>query len=446
MDELERTVLGCLILRPEFLEKFDLNSNLFSSARNKKILSEVRKLWEKEHPSTIDLVILADRLGEDGIHGYLLNITEGIPYGIPEETFNHYFVEFKKKKLTEKIIKKINHQARTGQFNFEEIRTLVNELDRIGQPKIDINRVLKKGDELQVLKIEVEWLVEKLIPKRSIILLSGKGGTGKSFLALQISKSLSEGRSLFELQTARSMVFYLDYENSYPLLIERLRKLDVREVFFWHLSAEISPPRLDEDNWQLLFELPRDSLIIFDTLRAAHHLDENSSRDMAIILGRLKELREAGFTILLIHHTGKADDRVYKGSTAISDLADHVLALYKIKRDSFEIDDSPVNPGDYFWLGTWEKSRYEPFHMYLHFSEDGSGFVLAEDPDQENLEAISDFIQECGYSPSQSEIFEWAKNNIEINRKGKLTALLQRGEGKYWRSRKEGRRRVYEII
>ena len=223
-----------------------------------------------------------------------------------------------------------------------------------------------------------------------------------------------------------------------------VRAIDIRKASFWHQSFEPRPPKLDGDGYSAYKSLPPQSLIIFDTMRAAHDLDENDSKDMAQIMGRLKEIRNAGFTVLVIHHAGKGNDRASKGSTAITDLADHVLSLYRVRRNTFkEIDDdNEASPDDLFRLGTGEKTRYEPFQLFLKRSETGA-FVLADDPDEEAMQAISDFVRAAGHALNQTEIFTWAKKDLEMGRKTKLVRLLRKGENRLWISIKTGVKRTY---
>jgi hypothetical protein len=163
-------------------------------------------------------------------------------------------------------------------------------------------------------------------------------------------------------------------------------------------------------------------------------LDENSSRHMAFIMTRLKELRDRGFTIVLIHHSPKGDEKTYKGSTAIVDQCDHVLSLDRVNGGGQEIDGEdwklPLR------LGVRGKTRYEPFSMFLKF-DPSKGFEKAEDPpdpDEESLKVIFDLIVKFKKrkkgAPNQSDLSTRVKD-LGINKK-RLLRLLKKGEGRYW--------------
>ena len=162
---------------------------------------------------------------------------------------------------------------------------------------------------------------------------------------------------------------------------------------------------------------------------------------MAMIMQRLKELRDCGYTILILHHTSKSSDRIYKGSTAIFDLCDHNLSLHKVKKGCYtpEESESDDDTDNYCYrLGTQDKTRYEPFHIFLEFDTEKGCFILAPDPETETLEGIHNLL--VGKEPLKTnDIFELVKTEIGIKGKGRLTYLLKKGDGRYWISESQGR-------
>lgn len=328
----------------------------------------------------------------------------------------------------------------------------VSELSGIGVGQTDTPdfkpfSVLKKGSELGQLNITIEWAIDRLLPKQSITLLHGKGGIGKTWLSLIMADAINKGIQFNRLDTASMPVVFIDFENSLPVLIDRIKKIGIEDVLFWHNSNEkLKPPKLDKDDWTLYEQLPEGSLLIFDTLRASQGQDENDSRHMAFILSRLKELRDKGFTILLLHHTPKGNDRTYKGSTAILDLADHVLSLHKVRRnnpDGGEIEDDD-DDNCLYRLGTKDKTRYEPFHIFMAFDKT-QGFIPALDPDEDELRFIQETLHEKG-TLNQRQIFEILKDELDIKSKGKVISLLRKGEPKFWISHKIKNAVYYETV
>lgn len=296
---------------------------------------------------------------------------------------------------------------------------------------------LLKWNDILTLNVKTEYLLDKLIPKGSITLFFGKGGIGKTSLALQISRAISEGLPFGDLQTIKTPIFFIDFENPLAVLKQRIEYIGhADDIYVWHISNDPMPPRLDSKQWELYKQLPP-GLFIFDTLRASHLSDENNSQDMAIVIARLKELREAGFTILLLHHTPKGNEGIYKGSTALLDLVDHVVSLEAVRDpegESIEFDKDNL-----YRLGVRIKTRYEPHHIFLKFNPDIKGFEIAKDPDIENVEAIYEILKETQAGLKQKDLKEKIKNELDFT-ESQIRKLLKKGEGIAWDVHKGGDR------
>jgi len=303
------------------------------------------------------------------------------------------------------------------------------------------------GAELQTLDIPVKWAVEGLLPREAITLLSARGGMGKTILSISIADAVTKGILFLGLETMKMPVVYIDFENSLPTLVERIKRIDASNVLFWHPTNEIKPPCLDSKEYELYKKLPQGALLIFDTLRASQSRDENDSQHMAMIMQRLKELRDCGYTILILHHTRKGDDKVYKGSTAIFDLCDHNLSLHKVRKGCYTPEESESDDDtDYCYrLGTQDKTRYEPFHIFLEFDTEKGCFVIAPDPETETLEEIHGLL--AGKEPlNQKGVYELVKGELGIKSKDKAIRLLRKGLDKFWETKKfEGNKSIYYV-
>ena len=370
--EQEKEILGQLILAPHLLELDLLDQGFFSSEDARKTFAAITEIWEEMRPTDIDIGILAAKKGLS--MGFISGLISG-NYRPTQEAFTWRIRELKRKRASERVLKlaldESQQLVKTGEVDpasLDKIREGFAEIEGLDAKAFDPAAVLMPGKMIQALQFETEWTVEKLIPARSISVLHSPGGLGKTWFSLALAKAVSSGTPFLGLKTTPGPVCYIDFENPLPVLVGRVRRLDIRDVLFWHLSANPSPPRLDTSEYKLYRQLPAGALIIFDALRATHSGDENSSQDMAFIMGRLKELRELNHPILLIHHTPKASERLYKGSTAISDLADHVLKLYQSRRGGLEEIQEYEEPGiDARFVLTTGKTRFEHFHLFLSF-------------------------------------------------------------------------------
>ncbi|OGW56000.1 MAG: hypothetical protein A2Y81_08515 [Nitrospirae bacterium RBG_13_43_8] len=290
-----------------------------------------------------------------------------------------------------------------------------------------------KWNDILSLDVKTEYILEKLIPKNSITLLFGRGGIGKTSLCMQIARAIASGIPFDTLQTIQALVYYIDFENPLAVLKERVEKIGQSEnLYVWHISNEIQPPKLDSNGWDLYKQLPA-GLLIIDTLRASHMSDENDSKPMSLIMGRLKELREIGFTILLLHHTPKSNDAVFKGSTALLDLCDHVLGLEEIK--DTEGENIEFDCQNLYKVGTRIKTRYEPYSIYLTFKPEIKGFGVAVDPDIEKMEGIQEILNQSAEPLKQKDLREKAVRELDLPDR-EVRKLLKKGTGLYWNTEK----------
>ncbi len=456
-NEVERGILAALALRPSLFELADVTAADFAPGRTREMFSLMAEQWESDRPADsegIDLNRIADKLRGDCPGTFCAEIISG-QVRVEPETFKRRVAEIRRCRRSEQIVTEAlklgEIHLKTGAFDkegFAELSRLIVKQSANGGPQIDVLEVLRTGTELQKLDARIEYSIDKLLPAKSLTLFHGRGGIGKTWICLQLAAAVSEGVPVFGQASRLQPVVFINFENPLAIMVERVRRLDVRYVHFWDRSADPRPPKLDSPDYELYKKLPAGALLIFDSLRSGHDGDENSSRDMAIVMGRLKEFREAGFTVLVNHHSAKGNEKSYKGSTAISDLADHVLSFFKVRPSSFEEieDDLGPAPGDLFYFGTREKTRYEPFKLFLSF-QDGGSFILAGDPDVDKLAEIQAFIGSAGHGLTQTEVCAWAKAEFGIGKKGKIIALLTKGASAgRWRSRRDGYRRIYESL
>jgi putative DNA primase/helicase len=315
------------------------------------------------------------------------------------------------------------HGNNAGHSSVTGITPSPRPIDKKGP--IDPTRYLRTGAQLQEMEITVSWLVEDLIPENSITPLVGPAGYGKSTVCLNLANAVDRGLSWLGRETIQKPVYVLDFENPLAVDVERSRALDLSGVLFWHTSAEVPPPRIDSPEYEAYKRLSP-GLVIVDGHRASQRGDENSSQDTGLVMERWKELRDLGFTIVLIHHTTKANAEVFRGSQALVDQADHVLYFYPVRRPGA---DDPIDLEDpdsmTYFLGTKDKTRFKACRLYLKRAGNGR-FTLAGNPDDEKIELLTALLSDRE-ELTQNEFMKAAKEEAGYG-KDLMRRLLKLGE------------------
>jgi archaellum biogenesis ATPase FlaH len=171
-----------------------------------------------------------------------------------------------------------------------------------------------------------EW-VTGLIPKRSLTLLAGHSGLGKSPLAGQLAVSLAAGVPFLDFPTKETTVVYLDFENGMGQLENMFQRisqhLGLREVpqhnlFVFSISNAPSMwGKTGCDIWQLICEV-KPGLVIVDSLGSClpeiEDKNSNANRELQKFREIMSQCKHAGTSIVLLHHLKKPSDLYSIGS------------------------------------------------------------------------------------------------------------------------------------
>lgn len=156
---------------------------------------------------------------------------------------------------------------------------------------------------------DVEWVVESLIPKHGMTVISGNPGEFKTWLTILMAICITHNTAVFgKFKTSQGSVLIVDEEDHMRLVQERLRLLGARsEDTIYYLSQ--SGFKVDSDEARkALIQLVREKeikLVIFDSLVRIHQQDENDAKGMSKVFLCASEIVKAGASILLTHHHRK---------------------------------------------------------------------------------------------------------------------------------------------
>jgi biotin operon repressor len=180
---------------------------------------------------------------------------------------------------------------------------------------------------------ERQWLIENLWAEQAVGILGGEPKCCKSFLALDMAVSVASGmpclRRFPVRRTGKVLIF--PAEDSHGTVRQRLEGIcaAANTAFDMLPLYVITAPRL-------LLDLPQDrqrlhetvaalrpALLVLDPFIRLHNADENASREVAPLLGYLRELqREFQLAVILVHHVRKRSgkDRPGQALRGSSDL------------------------------------------------------------------------------------------------------------------------------
>ncbi len=249
--------------------------------------------------------------------------------------------------------------------------------------------------DLRALQLpDQAWAVDGLLPLGALTLLSAREKAGKGLLSVDLCCSVALAEPFLGRAVRQGTAVYVALE-------EHIR--DVRDRFLARAGDEAGETvrvlplnGFTEDRLKLndaaamnrLLAMIRELspvLVVLDTLRELHDLQEDSADEMGPLLRPLREIAHATETaILLNHHQNKGGGT--RGSTAIAAAADQLWAFHRAEeadgdqstpRGTLRIE-GRYGPRHTLSIRLGERLRWEPATPLLVVGEaDTRGRILA---------------------------------------------------------------------
>ncbi len=243
---------------------------------------------------------------------------------------------------------------------------------RVEKPKVAEVSALPS---VWTLEDSIDWLVEDMIPRAGVNLISAESGTGKTWLAYAIAGAVAHGRHFIGRQVRQAPVVYLDGENPLYVVKRNLADLGVTQtdqLRVWGGWVDEERPR-PNDARILQFAGDTKPLLIWDSLVEFARCDEQSSTEMREFMKLFRRLAHRGATVIVLHHTGKSKtSKDYRGSTDIKASVDMAYVVSGHARQG-KLHRLEMNPF---------KSRIAPGEKFAMEFREGQGFHAIEAPKQ----------------------------------------------------------------
>jgi RecA-family ATPase len=237
------------------------------------------------------------------------------------------------------------------------------------------------------------WIVPDYIPDRTVTMLAGDGGTGKSILALQLAVAVATGTEWIGLRPMEGVVLYVSAEDDVDEVHRRLadicaqRSIALSELSDLHVwdragrDAVLARPdqkgggMVATDQWGRLRKKVADlrpSLVIIDTLADIFGGNENDRAQTRAFVGMLRGLTiEFDLGVLLLSHpsvAGMSSGSGTSGSTGWSNSMRSRLYLETVKDQKGVVHDPLARVlttkkanyaaiGNAIWL-RWQRGAY----------------------------------------------------------------------------------------
>ncbi|WP_138465368.1 bifunctional DNA primase/polymerase [Poseidonocella sp. HB161398] len=182
-------------------------------------------------------------------------------------------------------------------------------------------RLIRMEDRkaLQERAAATTFLIEPWLPPRTIVQVYGYSGHGKSLFVQHALAALASGQPTFGPFgiTTPARVLYLDFENGMATLGRRLDALwaahgdtgDRLNIWTPFLTGEAGINLRSADGLSRLKKLCNENepdVVVIDTIRSAFPgLQENASEDWARVNQIALALRNAGASVIMLHHANK---------------------------------------------------------------------------------------------------------------------------------------------
>ena len=240
-------------------------------------------------------------------------------------------------KSPEREVKELGEKLRQTAPSLKPVtrKALTARVELLHQPAPDKRYELRTADDL-ALQPPALYRVKNIFFRDAIAAIFGQSGGGKSFAAIDLAFSISDGNDWFGYRVEPCDVLYIALEGQAGLA-QRVKA--VREKRGAEAGKRVkfmtSPFSLmfSDDIAALIATVKdagiRNGVIMLDTLNAAiPGADENASADMGRAIAATKRIREeCGGLVILIHHSGKDATKGLRGHSSLHAALDTVIEV-----------------------------------------------------------------------------------------------------------------------
>lgn len=279
-----------------------------------------------------------------------------------------------------------------------------------------------KGLRTEHFNQEVTYIIDDFLVEQAITMMYAPPKQGKSRLAIGIASYLFENTD--------HNVMYLDFDNPLSALVERgINKVIERGgKNFDYIHPEVAGMESHEVLSRLVAHADHGNykgwVFFFDSL--TDFANENDDSAAKRFMHKVKTLRNAGATVILLHHSNKSE-KGYKGSSILRSAIDNMYLVNKI---------STTKGHDTFVLEA-EAPRFDVKrvafelnnHEYRVKKVDYELAIITPD-DRGMIDTVLEHLRKAEEGLGQSELL---KELDKPKNDRVLLSLFKKYEGRFWK-------------
>jgi predicted ATP-dependent serine protease len=232
--------------------------------------------------------------------------------------------------------KNLSQERNAEESETDSNETGENEPDRHGGIFLTASEDFEEGDE------ETDYLVENLIPKDSMILLTAQPKVGKTTYVLCLVKSLIEGTDFLGSEVEQTDVLYLTQQPLPSFKSEYVFEHGLENSEGLHYASESAT--FDFDLKELMKRVAVAAnetgagFLVIDTFTSFTGLEadeENSSGEVKAALQTIRQCCSAvGLTVIVVHHNRKGGGSITESSRGSNVFSAEPDVLFGLRKDS----------------------------------------------------------------------------------------------------------------
>ena len=322
--EAEKSFLGSVFLDNGVLDREILTPEDFRLESHRRIYMAILELWEGRIP--IDPVILSDCLEKKdwSRHTGGFDYLEELSIIIPTAANAPHYARILKEQTALRKAKIFNaqHAQAIDEGDLEKVERIERKMAEREDPNDGEFSIILPSVVFSKTLPPPVYVLPSLRP-RTVGMVIAQEGVGKSFLMLEIGAAKATGEDITGIGIAGpGKAVYFSVEDPEEIIEERLQAIrpfmngalehidNLQIVPLYGQNSTIISEK-DKPNEKLIRQIIKlcmgKDLLIFDTLRKFHDLNENDSGEMTVLLKIFDRIAaETGTAVLLVHHTSKA--------------------------------------------------------------------------------------------------------------------------------------------